>query len=325
MRRRKFIAALGGAAAIWPLGARAQQPAMPVIGFLLGTQRDDRAVSGIWRGLNDAGYLEGKNVASEYRWADGHYDRLPALASDLVRRQVAVIVAAGGSVSPRAAKATTATIPIVFLIGSDPVDIGLVASLSRPGRNVTGVSLIGTELGGKRLGLLREVVPKTAVIVLLLNPNSPNAEPERKNVETAARAIGQQIQVLNAGTERDIDRAFATIAEERAGELIVGADAFLVRQRDQIVELAARNAIAAVYPFREFAEAGGVLSYGTNRADAWRQVGVYTGKILNGAQPADLPVIQPTKFELVINLKTAKALGLTIPQSFTLLADEVIE
>jgi putative ABC transport system substrate-binding protein len=300
---------------------------MPVIGFLNGTSQQPtvNSVAAFRQGLSETGYVEAQNVVIEYRWAEGRYDQLPALAADLVRRQVAVIVAGGGTISPQVAKAATATIPIVFLVGSDPVEIGLVASLSRPGGNVTGVSLIGTELGGKKFGLLRDLVPNAAAIAVLLNPTNPNAELERKDVETAARAIGQQIQIFDVRNERDIDLAFATMVENRADAFLIGSDAYLVTRRNQIVALAARHAIPAVYPYREFAEAGGVLTYGANRADSWRQVGVYTGKILKGAKPADLPVLQPTKFELVINLKTAKTLGLTIPAGVLAIADEVIE
>jgi putative ABC transport system substrate-binding protein len=275
--------------------------------------------------LNETGYVEGRNVAIEYRWADGQFDRLPALAAELVRRQVTVLVTTGGSVTARAAKAATSTIPIVFGVGIDPIKLGVVASLSRPGGNASGVYFLTNEMEGKRLGLLRELVPKAAVIAILLNPSGPNVGDQSKDLREAAGAVGQQIRILYASSERELDTAFATVDELRAAALLVGASPVFNAHRDRIVALAARRAIPVIYEQREFAVAGGLMSYGTSLTDATRQVGVYAGRVLKGEKPADLPVVQSTKFEFVINLKTAKALGLTIPQSLLVRADEVIQ
>jgi putative ABC transport system substrate-binding protein len=326
MKRREFITLLGGTAAAWPLGARAQQSAMPVIGFLGGSSLAERRplLVGFRQALAEAGYVEGQNVAIEYRWAEGQYDRLPVLAADLVHRKVTVLVAGDGP-SSLAAKAATATIPIVFNTGIDPIHAGLVASLSRPGGNLTGFNLIAGPLPAKQLGILHELVPAAKTIAVLINPNNANAERDAATVQDAAGAIGVQILVMRAAVESDFETVFATIARERAGALLANSDVFFTSRRDQILALAARHALPVIAPWREFPLAGGLISYGPSIAAAYRQIGIYTGKILNGARPGDLPVVQPTTFELVINLKTAKVLGLDVPLNLQQLADEVIE
>src|SRR6266545_566822 len=310
MRRREFITLIGGAAAL-PLAARAQQPTMPVIGFLhMGApDRFAHLVQAWRRGLSDLGYVEDQNVAIEFRWAEGHYDRLPALASDLVRRQVAVIFASGGPPGVLAAKAATKTIPIAF-IASDPLKFGIVTSFNRPDGNLTGVGLFTATMGTKRLELLRDVAPSAGLIAFLVNPAYPTAEAELKDVQEAASASGKQLSVLRVSGESEFDAAFATLVQQRAGALVVAADTLFTHWRDRLVALSARHAIPAIYFQREFTAAGGLMSYGNSLTDAYRLAGVYTARLLKGAKPADLPVQQPTKFELVINLKTAKALGL---------------
>ncbi|MFL5088805.1 MAG: ABC transporter substrate-binding protein [Xanthobacteraceae bacterium] len=325
MRRREFITLIGGAAA-WPLAARAQQQSMPVIGFLNYTSPDGftERLRGFRQGLKDTGYIEGENVAIEYRWAENEVDRLPALAAELVRRRVAVI-AAPATVTALAAKAATTTIPIVFQSAEDPVRQGLVASLARPGGNLTGINVFTGELTAKRLELLREIVPKAARVAVLVNPNNPTAEMTLRDVEPAGRAMGLHIQAFNASTSREINTAFATFAHERPDALFVSLDVFLNSRRAQLVNLASRHAIPATFSNRDCVEIGGLMSYGANLADTFRQVGVYSGRILKGAKPAELPVVQASKFELVVNAETARMLGLDLPSSLLATADEVIE
>ena len=325
--RRELLAALGGAAVSWPLAARAQQRAVPLIGYLSSGSANAFApvVTALRRGLSEAGVVEGKDFVIEYRWAEGQYDRLPAFAVDFVRRQAAVIVATGGSDPALAAKAATGTIPIVFTGGLDPVELGLVASLPRPGGNATGTINIASDLNAKRLGILRELVPAATNIAVLANPGVSDSEAQLKEVETSARTIGQRILIFEARGEGDFDTAFESMAQRGAGALFVNASPFFTSQRKKLVALAARYAIPASYSFREFAVDGGLMTYGASLPEQHRQAGVYAGRILKGEKPADLPVLRPTKFELVINLKTAKALGLQIPDKLFALADEVIE
>jgi ABC-type uncharacterized transport system substrate-binding protein len=324
LKRREFLALLGGAAA-WPLATRAQQHVAPVIGFLDGQSPDRHLMMAFTQALNDAGYVDGTNVAIEYRSANGHTDRLLTLAGELVDRRVAVIVATGGTAAANAAYAATTTIPIVFASSVDPVTSGLVISLNRPGGNATGVYVFQQVLEGKRLGLLRELVPTAASIAVLFNPTNANFPTQLGGVQEAARTAGQQLNILSASTEREIETAFATAAQSRAEAMLVGSDPFFDSRLDQIVALAARHAIPAIYEGRDFAMAGGLASYGTSILDAYREVGIYTGRILKGEKPTDLPVVQPTKFEFVINLKTAKALGLDVPPGVSARADEIIE
>ena len=328
MKRRAFITLLGGAVAAWPFAARAQQPAMPVIGILYGGSSDAYAylLTAIRRGLRESGYIEGRNVAIEYRWAEDRYDRVPALADDLVRRQVDVIIAnGGGGYVAKVAKAATATIPIVFTTNLDPVKSGLVASLNHPGGNATGMSLFSSLLEPKKFELIHELVPKAAAIAILVNSDNPNSQSIVKMVKAAGDGVGRSLVVATGSTDREIESAYATVVERRAGGLIVAADPFFNDRREQIVALSARHTIPAIYEWREFVEVGGLMSYGSSITDTFRQIGVYAGRILKGEKPGDLPVQQPTKFELVVNLKTAKTLGLEVPTAILLRAEEVIE
>jgi putative ABC transport system substrate-binding protein len=327
MNRREFITLLGGAAAAWPVAVRAQQPAMPVIGFMSARSPEESAhlVEAFRRGLKEGGFVEGQNVAIEFRWARGDYNRLPALAAELVSRRVTVVTAVGGDPSPIAAKRATSTIPIVFGMGGDPVSSGLVESFNRPGGNVTGVTLLTNFMDPKRLGLLRELAPGVPVIGVLVNPSFPRAAGQLQEIEAAARTIGQRIGISKASTDDELEAAFASVIREGIGALLIAGDPFFDTRRDRIVAFAAQQRLPAIYHFREYAVAGGLLSYGVSVTDSYRQFGVYTASILKGAKPADLPVLQPTKFELVINMKTAKALSLQISDNLLSLADEVIE
>jgi ABC-type uncharacterized transport system substrate-binding protein len=328
VKRREFITLIGGAAATWPIAARAQQPAMPVVGFLDSRSQDtavDR-LNALRRALKETGYVEGENVTIVYRWAEGRYDRLPELAADLVRRRVSVIAALGGVPSVMAAKAATTTIPVVFLVSEDPVSLGLVTSLARPGGNLTGVNFFNAELTAKRLELLRELVPAATRVAVLVNPaNAETTESVLRDVAAAARTMGLQIKAFNASTSPEIDAAFATLVRERPDALFVAGDGFFLSRRVQLVNLTVRHAIPAAFSVRQYVEAGGLMSYGSDPLDMYRQIGVYTGSILKGAKPADLPVVQSTKFELVINAQTARTLGIAVPPTLLARADEVIE
>ena len=326
MRRREFVSLLGAAATAWPLAAHAQQGAVPVVGFLDGGSLETSAhiVAAFRKGLSEAGYVEGRDVLIEYRWAEAKYDRLPALAADLARRQVAVIVAMG-TPSAFAAKAATSTIPIVFSGGLDPVQSGLVASLSRPDANITGVTSLNAEIVAKRLGLLHELLPAVTRFALLINRNNPLAEPTIKEAQASAGVIGRQMEILSASTNREIDAVFASLVQKRVEALLIGPDLFFTNRRVQLATLTIRHAIPAIYAFREFADAGGLMSYGTSNTDRDRQVGVYAGRVLRGEKPTDLPVLQAAKFEFVINLQTARTLGIEVPPSLLAQADEVIE
>jgi putative ABC transport system substrate-binding protein len=326
VRRREFITLLGGAAVAWPLAARAQQPAMPAVVFLRSTPAIGFPfiVDAFRRGLNDVGFVEGKNVAVEYRWADNEVDRLPGLAADLVRRQVAAIVAAG-TPAAQAGKAATATTPVVFVIGADPISVGLVASLNRPDGNITGVVFTIVALAAKLLGMLHELVPTASAIAVLRDPNGPDVEAQTRDLEEAGRATGRQILMVKAAHEREFDNAFTRIVQSGAGELLIGSGPFFLSQRRRLVALAGRHALPTMYNQREYAEVGGLISYGPSQSDAYRRAGVYVGRILKGEKPGDLPVEFSTKFELVINLATAKALGVEIPPTLLATADEVIE
>jgi putative ABC transport system substrate-binding protein len=325
MQRREFITLLGGAAVAWPVGARAQQPTMPVVGFLTSRSPGESAhlIAAFRQGLSETGHVEGKSIQIAYRFGEGDFARLPALAADLVEHKPALIVAVGPGAL--AIKAATSTIPVVFISGGDPVEVGLVASLNRPGGNVTGVGWFSSELGAKRLGLLHELVPNAAVFALLMNSRDSAAARQSADVAAGVRALGRQLHVVDAGSATEIDAAFAALAQRRPDALIVAGDPFFTSRREQLVALAARHAVPAIYPAREFVEGGGLMSYGNNNADAYRRAGVYAGRILNGARPGELPVERQTKFELTINLKTAKTLGLTVPPTLLATADEVIE
>jgi len=326
IKRREFITLIGSAAAAWPLAARAQQPAMPVVGFVSAGLPDAPLIAGFRKGLNEAGYVESQNVTVEYHWLEGQFDRLSALMADLARRRVAVIATPAGILASQAAKAATTTIPIVFSVGEDPVKLGLVDSLARPGGNATGINIFTVEVTAKRLGLLHDLVPKSVRIAVLVNPaNAPIAETTLRDIPEAARAFGLQIHIVNASTNREIEAAFAALVREQADALFVAGDAFFNSRRVQLATLAAHYRIPAAYALREAVEAGGLMSYGADRADMYRQVGVYTGQILKGAKPADLPVLQSSKFEFVINAQTARLLGIEVPNALQLLADEVIE
>jgi ABC-type uncharacterized transport system substrate-binding protein len=327
MKRRQFISLLSGAAAAWPFVSRAQQRATSVIGFVSSRSSGESAVqvAAFREGLSEKGFVEGDNLAIAFRWAEGHYDRLPALCFELVHQGVAVLVAAGGPPSALAAKAATLTTPIIFILASDPIKLGLVASLNHPGSNATGVALFAVEVEPKKLEILHELVPKTMHIGVLVNPRNPNAQTITTELQTASDALGLQIHIVNAAAIAEVGAAFTTLAQQDVGALVVAADPFFNDQREALVTLAAQHALPAIYEWREFAAAGGLVSYGTIISDAYRQAGVYTGRILKGEKPASLPVVQPTKFELVINRKTAKALGLEIPQPMLVAADEVIE
>jgi putative tryptophan/tyrosine transport system substrate-binding protein len=327
VKRREFITLLGGAAAAWPLAARAQQPTMPVVGFLSSLSPSELTfvMPAFHQGLNAAGFIDGRNIVIKYRWAEGHYEQLPALAADLVSRQVAVIAAISGTPAALAAKAATTTIPIVFAIGGDPVAPGLVTNLNRPGGNITGASFYTSPVVTKRLELARELVPRGTMIATLVNPDNPPSVTEGTTLQEAAATLGQPIQILNAGTEGRIDDAFAAIAQERIGALIVSSDPLFFIERQKLVVLTARHALPTIFADREQAEAGGLISYGANRPEAYRQAGTYVGRVVKGERPGDLPVVLPTKFDLLINLKTAKALGLEIPPMLLARADEVIE
>jgi putative tryptophan/tyrosine transport system substrate-binding protein len=327
LRRREFITVLGSAAVAWPLAARAQQPARLVVGLLYSGSAAAAAplLIPFGQSLHAAGYDEGINVTIEYRWADGQYDKLPGLVADLIRRRVSVIAAFGGDPPALAAQAATSTIPIVFEVSRDPVKLGLVASLNRPGGNMTGVNHLVGELGEKVVGLIHELIPQASLIAVLVNPNNPNAEETASDAQTAGRTLGRRLRVFRASSEVEIEPIFATIVQQRGGALVVVNDPFFYSRREQIVALAARHAIPTLFVRRDYVMAGGLMSYGTSLRDAWRQIGVYVGRILKGERPDDLPVVQPTKLELVINLKTARALGLTVPPNLLALADEVIE
>jgi putative tryptophan/tyrosine transport system substrate-binding protein len=327
MKRREFVTLLGSTAATWPLAARAQQRAMPVIGFLHSASPDPYAsqVDAFRQGLKETGYVEGQNLAIEYRWSENQVARLPTMAAELVQRQVSVIVAGGSPAAALAAKAATTTIPIVFMNAADPVGIGLVASFNRPGGNVTGVTLLGGELVAKRLGILRDLLPSMKRVGMLVNPTRPGVDAQKAQVQEAARALGLALQILEASSERDFEAVFQTVVSQQDAALIVAPDAFFLTQRVQIADLATRYRIATMYELRDFVEAGGLISYGAGSLDLYRQVGTLTGRVLMGKKPADLPVLQPTKFELAINMKTARALGLTISPGLLSIADELIE